>query len=459
MYHTIKRAMDRLRGAFAHLYAERQIYLRSHGHVQFISLSPLSQICMAAVAAGFLSWVAFTSVNVVFKEQIIASKDRRFVKVQAAYEERIAQMQASYDDLNGQLIIAQERFIATTQELEAKHQQISDVLSHREAAVQGLESLRTRLADVRPDRAAGERENSVLMALSDAPGAQRVSRAAPQAPVAAAVRGQSLFDVLTAETPLTFGGLLRGSVLGNDAAVDIDTRLAALDRSQRSLINTMEETTDREIEELERIIAMTGVTSPQDFMERVDAKQAASGGPYIDLAGGEDLAGASAGTNFTRQVQRVAQNLDHLAALNYAVGFLPLASPLEDFRLTSDFGPRMDPFKRRMAFHSGYDMAAGYNTPVYAPSSGVVVYASRRGPYGRLVEIDHGNGFRTRYAHLNKIEVKVGQEVNFQDLIGKVGSSGRSSGPHLHYEVWFDDQVRDPSKFIEAGKYVFTQQG
>lgn len=459
MRHTIKRPMDRLRGAVAHLYAERQIYLRSHGHVQFISLSPLAQICMAAVAIGFFSWVAFTSVNVVFKEQIIASKDRRFVKVQAAYEERIAQMQASYDDLNGQLIIAQERFLATTQELEAKHQQISDVLSHREAAVQGLESLRSRLADVRPAQVPDGRENNVLMALSDAPGAQRVSRAAPQAAVEAAVRGQSLFDVLSTETPLAFGGLLRGSVLGNDTAVDIDTRLAALDRSQRSLINAMEETTDREIEELERIIAMTGVTSPQAFMERVDAQQAASGGPYIDLAGGDDLAGATAGTNFTRQVGRVAQNLDHLAALNYAVGFLPLASPLEDYRLTSDFGPRMDPFKRRMAFHSGYDMAAAYNTPVYAPSAGVVIYAERRGPYGRMVEIDHGNGFRTRYAHLNKIDVRVGQEVGFQDLIGKVGSSGRSSGPHLHYEVWFDDQVRDPSKFIEAGKYVFTQQG
>ena len=124
MIDTIARLMDRARVVVAHLYAERQIYLRSHGHVQFISLSPIAQIGMAAIAVGFFSWVAFTSVNVVFKEQIIASKDRRFVKVQSAYEERIAQMQASYDDLNGQLILAQERFIATTQELEAKHDQI-----------------------------------------------------------------------------------------------------------------------------------------------------------------------------------------------------------------------------------------------------------------------------------------------------------------------------------------------
>jgi len=442
----------------AHLYAERQIYLRSHGHVQFISLSPIAQIGMAAIAVGFLSWVAFTSVNVVFKEQIIASKDRRFVKVQSAYEERIAQMQASYDDLNGQLILAQERFIATTQELEAKHDQITDVLSHREAAVQTLNTLRARIAETQQSGSTG-RGNNVMMSLSEAPGAPRVSRSETVTTLGTGNQSASLFSVLSGDTPVMFGGLLRGSVFGSDPSFDIDKRLSSLDQAQQSLINAMEETTDSEIRELEHVIAMTGVTSPEEFMERVDADGVASGGPYIDLVGSDGLAGGGTATSFNRQIQRVAQNLDRLAALNFTVGLLPLASPLENYRITSDFGPRMDPFKRRMAFHSGYDMAAAYNTLVYAPAPGVVTYAERRGPYGRMVEVDHGNGFRTRYAHLNKISVKAGQEVGFQDLIGKVGSSGRSSGPHLHYEVWFDDQIRDPSKFIEAGRYVFTHEG
>lgn len=462
MLETITRMMDRVQRVVSHLYTERQIYLRSHGHVQFISLSPIAQIGMAAIAVGFLSWVAFTSVNVVFKEQIIASKDRRFVKVQAAYEERIAQMQASYDDLNGQLIIAQERFLATTRELEAKHEQISEILNHREAAIQSVGEMRTRLAETQAAPSSNRRENHVLMALTEAPGAPRVSRTAPaptEASTAQTFSTGGIFNAMAAEPALSFGGLLRGSMGSEEPVLDIDQRLANLDRGQQSLINSMEETTDREISELERVIGMTGVTSPEEFMERVDADQVASGGPYIDLTGSDGLAGAGTGTSFNRQVQRVAQNLDRLAALNYAVRFLPLASPLEDFRITSDFGPRVDPFKRRMAFHSGYDMAAAYNTPVYVPAAGVVTYAGRRGPYGRMVEVDHGNGFRTRYAHLNKIKVTVGQEVGFQDLVGLVGSSGRSSGPHLHYEVWFDDQVRDPSKFIEAGKYVFTHEG
>lgn len=459
MLDTIVRLMDKTRDTVAHLYAERQIYLRSHGRVQFISLSPIAQFGMAAIAVGFLSWVAFTSVNVVFKEQIIASKDRRFVKVQSAYEERVAQMQASYDDLNGQLIIAQERFLATTQELEAKHDQISEILSHRQAALEGVEQLRTQLAETQAHRNTSGRGNKVLMALTEAPGAPRVSRTAAATVTSAAVDTGGLFEAFSVDTPVALGSLLYGPVLSGDAGFNLDSRLSELDRAQQSLINTMEETTDREIRELERVIDMIGVTSPDEFMERVGADQAASGGPYIDLTGGDGLAGAGTGSSFNRQIQRVSQNLDRLAALNFTVGVLPLASPLENFRVTSDFGPRMDPFKRRMAFHSGLDMAAGYNTPVYAPASGVVIYAERRGPYGRMVEVDHGNGFRTRYAHLNRINVSVGQEVSFQDLIGKVGSSGRSSGPHLHYEVWFDDQLRDPSKFIEAGQYVFTHQG
>ncbi|MAN60590.1 MAG: hypothetical protein CMI60_01460 [Parvibaculum sp.] len=459
MIDTIARLMDRAHVMVAHLYAERQIYLRSHGHVQFISLSPIAQIGMAAIAVGFLSWVAFTSVNVVFKEQIIASKDRRFVKVQAAYEERIAQMQASYDDLNGQLILAQERFIATTQELEAKHDQIADVLSHREAAVQTLTNLRTRIAETQHRRSGNGRSNKVMMSLAEAPGAPRVSRSETVTTLGTADRGSSLFDVLADETPLMFGGLLRGSVFGDRSDVDLDTRLSSLNQAQQSLINAMEETTDKEIRELEQVIALTGVTSPEEFMERVDAGDHASGGPYIDLVGSDGLAGGGTATSFNRQVRRIAQNLDHLAALNFTVGLLPLASPLETYRATSSFGPRMDPFKGRMAFHSGHDMGAPYNTPVYAPAPGVVTYADWRGPYGRMIEVDHGNGFRTRYAHLNKINVSVGEEVSFQDLIGKVGSSGRSSGPHLHYEVWFDDQIRDPSKFIEAGRYVFTHEG
>jgi murein DD-endopeptidase MepM/ murein hydrolase activator NlpD len=117
----------------------------------------------------------------------------------------------------------------------------------------------------------------------------------------------------------------------------------------------------------------------------------------------------------------------------------------------------MDPFHRRAAIHAGIDYAGPANSPVRATGGGVVSYSGRKGPYGNLVEINHGNGFFTRYAHLAEISVNVGQEVERGTEVGLVGSTGRSTGPHLHYEVRVRNQARDPMKFIGVGRNVFKR--
>ncbi|MEX2248564.1 MAG: DUF5930 domain-containing protein, partial [Parvibaculum sp.] len=142
---------------------ERQIYIRSHGHVQFISLSPLTQTFFATVAFVFFGWIAFASVNVVFKEQIIASKERRYVKMQGAYEERMAQLQSAYDELNGQLIITEERFLATTMQLEDKHRQLASLMSQRQTASSELDTMRRRYAATAGGKIEDARGNKVLM--------------------------------------------------------------------------------------------------------------------------------------------------------------------------------------------------------------------------------------------------------------------------------------------------------
>jgi murein DD-endopeptidase MepM/ murein hydrolase activator NlpD len=91
---------------------------------------------------------------------------------------------------------------------------------------------------------------------------------------------------------------------------------------------------------------------------------------------------------------------------------------------------------------------------VSATAPGTVVFAGNRGGYGNMVEIDHGFGIHTRYGHLSKITVAVGSKVNKGSVVGRMGSTGRSTGPHVHYEVWYDDVVRNPSNFIEAGRHV-----
>ncbi|MBV8169681.1 MAG: M23 family metallopeptidase, partial [Alphaproteobacteria bacterium] len=122
----------------------------------------------------------------------------------------------------------------------------------------------------------------------------------------------------------------------------------------------------------------------------------------------------------------------------------------DEFTITSTFGYRHDPFNNLGALHEGIDMQAPLRTPVYATAPGKVVFAGWHASYGRMLEIDHGYGIRTRYAHLDRILVEDGADIVFGKEIGLIGSSGRTSGTHLHYEVLVDGRSRNPLNFLRA---------
>lgn len=445
-----------------HHYVERQIYIRSHGQVQFISLSPLTQAIFVGIAFVFFSWIAFSSVNVVFKEQIIASKERRYIKMQGAYEERLAQVQNAYDELNGQLVITQERFLATTRDLEEKHRQLAALMGQRQSASNSLDQVLRRYADTSRGSLNPERNNTVLMAVDQTDEGMDVVHTSTR-PVREA-SGEPL--VTDEDAPdgqvINFSELANGggeNQIGTES--QIDARLSSLERAQNSLISTVEESTDKRLRELKSIIAMTKVVNPDDVLRKAAANSddEAQGGPFMSLDLGEKLAGGGQDDAFDKQLYRVSRNLSKVASLENTIAKMPMAEPVLYYHRSSGFGPRRDPFNGHTAFHAGLDMATEYGTPIYVTGTGVVTYADWKGPYGRMVEVDYGNGFRTRYGHMSAIFVKVGQKVAFRDIIGKVGSTGRSSGPHVHYEVWYNGIVRDPAKFIEAGHYVFAKQG
>ena len=144
-------------------------------------------------------------------------------------------------------------------------------------------------------------------------------------------------------------------------------------------------------------------------------------------------------------------NIDHLFAT------MPLSAPMQEYRISSGFGKRIDPFTKNPAMHYGLDMKAPFKSRVYSPAAGRVVFAGWKGSYGRMIEIDHGLGIRTRYGHLYKILVKRGQSVAFSDPIGLIGSSGRSTGPHLHYEINQGRRALDPIKIMKVSSHVFKK--
>ena len=144
-----------------------------------------------------------------------------------------------------------------------------------------------------------------------------------------------------------------------------------------------------------------------------------------------------------------APNVDRLTR---TLGAVPVRKPIMgEIDLSSGFGVRSDPFLGRPAMHTGLDFRGSTGDPVRATATGTVETAGWNGGYGKMVEIDHGNGFSTRYGHLSEIDVKVGQTVKIGQIIGRVGSTGRSTGPHLHYETRIDGDAVDPQKFLRAG--------
>lgn len=143
-----------------------------------------------------------------------------------------------------------------------------------------------------------------------------------------------------------------------------------------------------------------------------------------------------------------------LVALQRLARILPLYAPLDSFEVTSPFGRRFDPFTRQRAFHPGLDFGGKRGSLVLATAPGQVVRAGRFGEYGNMVEIDHGMGITTRYGHLKSIRVRKGQKVTAHQAIGVIGTTGRSTGRHLHYEIRIDDAPYDPARFLAAGHYL-----
>ncbi|MCQ2965795.1 MAG: peptidoglycan DD-metalloendopeptidase family protein [Alphaproteobacteria bacterium] len=151
----------------------------------------------------------------------------------------------------------------------------------------------------------------------------------------------------------------------------------------------------------------------------------------------------------------IRDKIDYLDSLNYLKKIMPLGSPLEKIRITSVFGAREDPFRDMPARHEAVDLGGIVGEPVFATAPGKVIKAGSWGWYGNMVEIDHGMGFRTRYAHLDKIFVSKDDAVQEGDKIGVVGNTGRSTGAHLHYEVRVNGYAVDPVNFIGAKRNVF----
>jgi murein DD-endopeptidase MepM/ murein hydrolase activator NlpD len=229
-----------------------------------------------------------------------------------------------------------------------------------------------------------------------------------------------------------------------------DNTLSKLQRSldqvegrQLAALDTAEDTYETRARRMRGVFSDLGLDMAQ--MEAATPKGGV-GGPFIAAKPPKDA------TAFDRQLYRISLTRAEVDRLQRTLSLIPYRKPvIGEVEFTSGFGIRSDPFLGRAAMHTGLDFRAAMGDPVRATANGKVINAGNSGGYGRMVEIDHGNGLSTRYGHLSVIGVKVGDIIKIGQVIGEVGSTGRSTGPHLHYETRIDGEAVDPQRFLRAG--------
>ncbi len=233
----------------------------------------------------------------------------------------------------------------------------------------------------------------------------------------------------------------------------LEDRLGDLRGTQETIVQRLSDRTMVSLEMMEKTLAHTGLDIGHLLSHTdIDPGGYGMGGPFVP---GDYISETDNGDDLLASVRVLDMQMSRWEALQEVFRRLPLVAPVDHYRLTSKFGKRVDPINGRSAFHYGIDMGAPLRTNVLSTAPGKVVFAGWRGRYGRMIEIDHGLGIHTRYGHLKKILVKPGQIVGHREKIGLLGSSGRSTGPHVHYEVLVNGKPHDPLKFLKAGKNVF----
>src|ERR1700704_2103124 len=437
-------------------FPERQIYIRSNGQVQFFTFTPLTQAIFTGISLLFLAWVAFTSVNVIFKDRILAAKERHFQQMQASYESRIADLQLSYDELNGTVVRAQDRFKAIAASFEAKQQALAALIEHKKTLQASLgigapapidPPLSITLRPLPPSHetpgvgGAFDAINADSTAALAPPSSAGLGPVLPPKRASDATLPRPERDSLRDESPPSehpgflkgavgkLGSLFRRKISANEFDHPVvresaaqSARIVRLGLGQSALLGEAAQDVDKETTRLTRALKATGVDT-KTLMKRVDAS-AGQGGPLIPI---ESMDIGVSDEGFNTGLTDAATAIAKLDGVVTALNALPLAMPSEVGSLSSGFGARVDPFNEELAFHSGVDYSGPSGSPVRATASGIVVFAGPQGAYGNTVEIDHGYGIRTRYGHLSKILVQVGMAVDKGATVGKLGSTGRST--------------------------------
>jgi murein DD-endopeptidase MepM/ murein hydrolase activator NlpD len=374
-----------------------------------VRLGPVAFWIVIGTLVIMAAWTLTTATYFAFSEDVLTRLIARQAEMQYGYEDRIAELRAQVDRMSSRQLLDQEQF-----------EQKLDGILRRQAT---LESRATAL-NALPDTTVTGSTKSMTRGES--------VRAAP--PKASPIKD---LGVPTAPRER------RTELSVEDVLARLQASLDRVEARQAAALTTFEQSYDAKARRIHGILAESGIDAGKVARGR---DSGAAGGPFIPIRPRSDAG------PFDRQVYRASLARLELEKLTRGLRHIPVRKPVPaEGDPLSGFGVRIDPFLHTPAMHTGVDLLAQTGDPVRATADGTVTIAGWQGGYGKMTEVDHGNGLATRYGHLSSIEVTAGQSVRIGQVIGRVGTTGRSTAPHLHYETRIDGEAADPQKFLRAG--------
>ncbi|UUX50429.1 peptidoglycan DD-metalloendopeptidase family protein [Nisaea acidiphila] len=470
-----------------HIFREREVILRSDSRIRYFTLSTRFQLGVVAAWMMLAGWLGFASVGVYMQDELLQGKDVAIQRSQDSYRQLLdqvsdyqlsvvaitrdlketqAQLQRLFDQnegLRSDLTSTESRLKYTQVErdrINAGRKALNDQFSllgrelrRMTAKNNGLE---THISNLRTHLVTLEAEKNEIAAEREKLDG-RLWRLNNELAESEAQREQLTDTIARMRSDLRTVMLERSSGASENDALrarisSLEARLADIDSEHQRRLELISDRALNNIHAVEAVLRRTGLD-----LERIapmpEGMIMGQGGPFIPYHP-ELQPERSEADSPEAQLELRLSRWEQLRDVYLSV---PLIAPMKDYYFTSGFGRRKDPINGRWAMHAGLDMSGPRKQEVMSAAPGKVIRAQRERFYGRIVEIDHGNNITTRYAHLSKIEVKVGQEIGLGEVIGRMGNSGRSTAPHLHYEVRYKNRPLNPRNFLKAGRYVFKK--
>ncbi|HEV2957823.1 MAG TPA: M23 family metallopeptidase [Xanthobacteraceae bacterium] len=386
-----------------------------HGGRQ-VRLGPITFWTIVGAMVVMTAWSLGTASYFAFREDLLTRLISRQAQMQYGYEDRIAELRGQVDRFASRQLLDQEQYEQKLGQLVRREA----LLESRANALSGLPD-QTPTGSIRPTNRPPIAGEKPIPTLKPSPISDSVILTAPR-------EREARFDPR--------GAGIEAMLARAQASLD------RVEARQQSALNTLEENYDAKARHIRRVLGELGL----DLGKLPLGAPRAVGGPFVPAKmTPENVA-------FERQLLRIGTARGHVERLTRALATVPVRKPVPgEIDTTSGFGMRVDPFLHVPAMHTGLDFRGDVGEAIRATAAGTVTHTGWSGGYGKMVEIDHGNGLSTRYGHLSSIDVEVGQRVRSGQIVGRIGSTGRSTGPHLHYETRIDGEAVDPQRFLRAG--------